>query len=43
MLSEYYKYHKDISRLFMIPQSKTMNKYHDKIRKIEYRRITKML
>ena len=43
MLSEYYKYHKDIPRLFIMPQCKTMNRYHDKRRKIEYRRITRML
>lgn len=33
MLSEYYKYHKDIGRLFMLPTTKRLNKYHDKKRK----------
>lgn len=43
LLSEYYKFHKDIPRLFLIPTSKTLNKYHDKKRKIEYYRIKKLL
>jgi hypothetical protein len=43
LLIEYYKFHQDIPRLFMSPSSHTMNKYHDKKRKIEYNRITKYL
>ena len=43
LLIEYYKFHTDIPRLFMLPSSHTMNKYHDKRRKIEYNRITKLL
>ena len=30
MLTEYYKFHKDISRLFMLPTTYTLNKFHDK-------------
>ncbi len=43
MLCEYYKFHKDIPRLFMLPSITTLNKYHDKKRRIEYVRITKLL
>ena len=43
MLAEYYKFHKDIPRLFMIPICDSLNKYHDKKRRIEYFRIKKML
>lgn len=43
MLTEYYKFHKDISRLFMLPTTHILNKFHDKKRRIEYVRITKML
>lgn len=41
MLSEYYKYHTDISRMFMLPITNILNKYHDKKRRIEYIRITR--
>ncbi len=43
MLTEYYKYHKDITRMFMIPTTHVLNKYHDKQRRLEYIRITNML
>lgn len=43
MLTEYYKYHKDICRLFMLPITQTLNKFHDKKRRIEYIRITKLI
>ena len=36
MLTEYYKYHKDIPRLFMQPTTFVLNKYHDKKRKLIY-------
>lgn len=42
-LTEYYKYHKEVPRLFMKPASKTVNIYHDKKRRIEYFKIKKML
>lgn len=35
-LTEYYKYHKDIPRLFMVSIGNVMNRYHDKRRRIEY-------
>lgn len=42
-LTEYYKYHKEVPRLFMLPISHTMNNFHDKKRRIEYFKIKKML
>ena len=36
LLVEYYKYHKDISRMFMLPLVKILNRFHDCKRKIEY-------
>ena len=43
MFAEYYKFHNDVARMFMLPESYSLNKYHDKKRKIEYIRITKIL
>jgi hypothetical protein len=43
LLVEYYKYHKDIARMFMLPTTDPLNSYHDKKRKIEYIRITTRL
>lgn len=43
MLAEYYKFHNDISRLFMLPTTNILNKYHDKRRRLEYIRVTNML
>lgn len=42
-LTEYYKYHKDIPRLFMLSIGNLMNRYYDKRRRIEYQRIKKQL
>lgn len=42
-MAEYYKFHRDITRIFMLPITITLNKYHDKKRKIEYVRITKLI
>lgn len=42
-LTEYYKYHKEVPRLFMIPLCHIMNNFHDKKRRIEYFKIKKML
>ena len=39
LLAEYYKFHRDIPRLFALPTAAVMNQYHDKRRKIEYQRI----
>jgi len=33
-LTEYYKFHKDISRMFMLPICHELNYYHDKRRRI---------
>jgi hypothetical protein len=43
VLSEYYKFHRDVPRVFMMPISITLSKYHDRKRRIEYVRITRML
>ena len=43
MLSEYYKYHKDIPRMFMLPITINLNIFHDEKRRLDYARITKML
>ena len=40
---EYYKFHQDVPRIFMIPISKIAHNYYDKMRRINYIRITKML
>lgn len=43
LLVEYYKFHKDIPRIFMVPTCDVLNRYHDKKRRIEYVRIKKLL
>ena len=43
ILTEYYKFHKDVPRIFMFSIARIMNYYHDKKRKIEYIRITKII
>lgn len=43
LLSEYYKYHEDVPRVFMMPVAKVVHNYYDKKRRINYIRITKML
>ncbi len=48
-LTEYYKFHKEVPRCFINPVCKNLNckkimiDYHDKIRKIEYYKIKRML
>lgn len=42
-LLEYYKYHKDIPRLFMKPVFTSINRFHDKRRRLEYARIKRGL
>ncbi|EAS07005.2 hypothetical protein TTHERM_00841310 (macronuclear) [Tetrahymena thermophila SB210] len=42
-LTEYYKFHRDIARLFMVPTTNILNKFHDKKRRIYYIQITRML
>jgi hypothetical protein len=36
MLSEYYKYHSDIPRIFLQPSVNSLNNFHDKKRKLKY-------
>ncbi|CAD8100966.1 unnamed protein product [Paramecium primaurelia] len=43
MLGEYYKFHNDIPRLFMMPAIISLNYYHDKKRRLEYYRIAKLI
>ena len=43
MIAEYYKYHEDIVRLFMLPVTKKLNEYYDLKRKIDYDKITKLI
>ncbi|CAD8195962.1 unnamed protein product [Paramecium pentaurelia] len=43
MLGEYYKFHNDIPRLFMLPAIVSLNYYHDKKRRLEYFRIAKLI
>ena len=42
-LTEYYKYYRDIPRLFTYPVVRILNKYHDKKRNLEYDAITKLI
>jgi len=34
MITEYYKFHNDVPRMFMLPLITSLNKFHDKKRKI---------
>ena len=43
LLTNYYKYHRDIPRLFMFPLVLRLNSYHDAKRQIEYKKITKII
>lgn len=43
MLSEYYKYHEDVPRVFMMPVAQVVHNFYDKKRRINYIKITKML
>lgn len=43
LLSEYYKFHKDIPRFFAQPTCRKLNEYHEKKRKIDYHRIKQIL
>ncbi|CAD8121622.1 unnamed protein product [Paramecium sonneborni] len=43
LLTEYYKFHTDIARLFMEPIAILLNKYYDKKRKYEYYRISRLI
>ena len=39
----YNKFHKDISRMFMVPGTDCLNRYHDKTRRLNYVKITTKL
>ena len=43
LLSEYYKYHEDVPRLFMMPVATVVHNYYDKKRRINYIKITRQL
>lgn len=43
LLTEYYKFHQDIPRLFMQPLCNSINHMHDKKRRIEFYRIAKII
>ena len=43
LLAEYYQYHYDVPRIFMKPIFKSMFKYHEKIRRLEYYKIKKLM
>ncbi len=43
LLSEYYKYHEDVPRIFMMPLAEVVHNFYDKKRRINYIKITKML
>ena len=43
MLIEYYKFHKEIPRIFMAAHIKVYNWYHDRKRRIEYVRVAKII
>lgn len=40
---EYYKFHKDIPRLFMLPETVVLNAFHDKKRRYDYYRIAQLI
>jgi len=42
-LTEYYKFHHDIPRIYILPESDVLNSYHDKKRRFEYYKIAKMI
>ena len=43
ILTEYYKYHNDIPRLYMIPECRAFNEYHNNKRKYNYKIIKKLI
>ena len=43
LLTEYYKYHEDVPRLFMVKLAQIVHNFYDKKRRINYIRITKLL
>jgi hypothetical protein len=43
VLSEYYKFHRDIPRIFQQSTQKTLNKYYDRLRNYDYKVIKRTL
>jgi hypothetical protein len=43
MLSEYYKFHNEVPRLFMLSISETLDNYIDEKRQLEYVKVTNIL
>ena len=43
LLTEYYKFHNDVPRLFMMPIAETIHNFYDKKRRLNYIKVTKML
>jgi len=43
LLTEYYKFHKDIPRLFMLPETIVLDNYHYKKRRFEDKKIAMMI
>lgn len=43
LLSEFYKFHSDIPRLFMLPIAEAIHNYYDKKRRLNFIRVTRML
>lgn len=43
LLTEYYKYHNDVPRLFMMPVAEVIHNFYDKKRRLNYIMVTKML
>ncbi len=42
-MTEYYKFHKEIPRIFILPESITLNKFWDKKRRFDYYIIAKQI
>lgn len=43
LLTEYYKFHEDVPRIFHMPLAKIIHNFYDKKRRINYIKINKML
>jgi hypothetical protein len=43
MLSEYYKFHRDVPRLFELDVFKILGKYYDRLRHFDYKKIKMVL
>jgi hypothetical protein len=43
LLSEFYKFHSDIPRIFMLPIAEVIHNYYDKQRRLNYIKVTRLL